>query len=196
MIRKSINEQDQESSWVSASQRGDSQAFNHIVLKWEKTVYNVAVRMLEDREEAAEATQDVFMLAFKNIRRFRNDSRFSTWLYRIVLNHCLSRKRQRPRGIHLSLDDENSGAGTVKEMRIAETQNRELWHSERHEWVTGALLRLPPDLRALVELKFIQEMTFDEVGAILEIPVSTVKSRVYSALELLKTRIGNRRGQL
>ena len=68
------SDQSQENSWISESQRGNAQAFNRLVLKWEKSVYNLAFRMLRDREEAAEATQEVFLLAFKNIRRFRRDS--------------------------------------------------------------------------------------------------------------------------
>jgi len=75
-----LGEQVQETAWVAASQRGDSLAFNRLVLKWERTVFNIALRMLQDREEPAEAAQEIFLLAFKNIRRFRQDSRFSTWI--------------------------------------------------------------------------------------------------------------------
>src|SRR5512146_866188 len=94
------SDQAQEISWISASRRGDTRSFNRLVLKWEKTIYNMALRMLQDREEAAEATQEVFLLAFKSIRRFRGDSKFSTWIYRIVLNHCITRLKQRPPGMH------------------------------------------------------------------------------------------------
>ncbi len=191
MIRDSIDEQMKERSWVSASQRGDTVAFNRLVLKWEKKVYNIAVRMLQNREEAAEATQEVFLLAFKNIGRFRKDARFSTWLFRIALNHCITHARHRPPGIHLSLDDENSGASAMKQMRIAETQVGELMRAEQQNRVLNALLYLQPDQQAVIELKFYQEMTFDEIAAVLSIPVSTIKSRFYSGLETLKTRINN-----
>ncbi len=82
--------QSQESSWISASQNGDTQAFNRLVLRWERNIYNAALRMLQDREEAAEAAQEIFLLAFKSIRSFRRDSKFSTWLYTIARNYCLS----------------------------------------------------------------------------------------------------------
>jgi len=199
-VQDLINERMQESSWVSASQRGDTLAFNRLVLKWEKKVYSIAFRMLQNREEAAEATQEVFLLAFKSIRRFRKDARFSTWLYRIALNHCITHARHRPRGIHLSLDDENSDISTIKQMRVAETQVGDLLHSEQQNRVLKALLHLQPDQQAVIELKFFQEMTFDEIAAILSIPVSTIKSRLYSGLEILKTRINNgacnQRGQI
>ena len=77
----------QESAWVSASQRGDALCFNRLVLKWEKPIYNLCLRMLLDQDEAAESAQEVFCSAFKNIQRFRRDARFSTWLYRIAVNH-------------------------------------------------------------------------------------------------------------
>ena len=186
-----LDEQMQESSWVTASQRGDTLAFNSLVLKWEKKVYNIALRMLHNREEAAEATQEIFLLAFRSIRSFRQDAKFSTWLYRIALNQCTTHARQRPPGIHLSLDDKNGGAGTVKQMRVAETQVGELLRSEQQSKVLEALLHLEPDQQAVIELKFFQEMTFDEISAVLSVPVSTIKSRLYSGLEMLKTRISN-----
>ncbi len=181
----------QESSWVAASQRGDSAAFNRLVLKWEKKVYNIAVRMLQNREEAAEATQEIFLLAFKNIRRFRKDARFSTWLYRIALNHCITQVRHRPPGIHLSIDDTNTDVSAIKQMRVAETQAGQLLRSEQKSRVLEAVMHLQPDQQAVIELKFFQEMTFDEIADILSIPVSTIKSRLYSGLDLLKTRINN-----
>ena len=184
--------QDQENGWVSASQSGDTRAFNFLVMKWEKTVYNVALRMLRDRDEAAEATQEVFLIAFRTIRRFRRDSKFSTWIYRIVLNHCLTRAKQRPPGTHLSLEDENTDSSPAAQLRVAETQVGELMRREQQKRVLTALLHLSPDQHAVIELKFFQERTFEEIAAILEIPLSTIKSRLYSGLEMLKIRLGNK----
>ncbi len=186
------SKQDQENSWVSASQSGDTRAFNCLVLKWEKTVYNVALRMLQDRDEAAEATQEVFLAAFRSIRRFRRDSKFSTWIYRIVLNHCLTRVKQRPQGTHFSLDDESTDSSPAPQLRVAETQVGELIGLELRKRVLAALLHLPPDQHAVIELKFFQDRTFEEIAAILEIPLSTIKSRLYSGLEMLKIRLGSK----
>jgi RNA polymerase sigma-70 factor (ECF subfamily) len=185
-------EQGQEGSWVSASQRGDTLAFNRLVLKWERTVYNVALRMLQDREEAAEATQEVFLSAYKNIRRFRQDSKFSTWLYRIAFNHCVSRARRRPQGTHISLDIEDSSAAPPRQLRIAEHQEGELLQAENRNRIHTALSFLPPDQRAVIELKFFQEQTFEDISAILDVPLSTVKSRLYAGMDLLKVRLSAR----
>src|SRR5262249_43205695 len=99
----------QECAWVTASQRGDAASFNRLVLKWERPIYNLSLRMLRDPDEAAEATQEVFLLAYKNIRRFRLHSQFSTWLYRIAANHCTSRLRKRPQGVQVSLERSAEG---------------------------------------------------------------------------------------
>jgi RNA polymerase sigma-70 factor (ECF subfamily) len=182
--------QDQENSWVVASQRGDTRAFNRLVLKWEKSVYNVALRILRDRDEAAEATQDAFLLAFKGIKRFRNDSKFSTWLHRIIINHCLTRVKQRPPGTHCSLEDETGVENPAPQLRVAGNQVGDLLEREQRERVLSAVWRLPADQQAVIELKFFQELTFEEIALVLEVPLSTIKSRLYSGLEMLKTRLG------
>jgi RNA polymerase sigma-70 factor, ECF subfamily len=186
------SDQEQESSWILASQQGDRRAFNRLVLKWEKAIYNVALRMLHDREDAAEATQEVFLLAFKSIRRFRRDAKFSTWVYRIALNHCLTRLKQRPPGTHFSLDHERKSESPVTQLQVAGGQVRELMEQEQQNRVLFALSHLPPDQQAVIELKFFQERTFEEIAAILETPLSTIKSRLYAGLETLKIRLGSK----
>jgi RNA polymerase sigma-70 factor, ECF subfamily len=184
------SEQAQEDSWVSASRRGDVLAFNRLVMRWEKTIYNVAIRMLRDREEAADASQEIFLLAFKGIRRFRQDSKFSTWLYRIAINHCITRVKQRPSGIHLSLDDDAAVERPAEQLTVAESQAGELLRSEQQRRVLIALSHLQAEQQAVIELKFFQEMTFEEIAQVLDVPLSTIKSRLYTGLEILKTRLG------
>ncbi len=183
--------EEQEGSWIFASQRGDTRAFNRLVLKWEKTIYNVALRMLRDREEASEATQEVFLSAFRSIRRFRRDAKFSTWIYRIALNHCATRLKQRPPGTHFSLDHERADEKPVPQLQVAGSQVGELMQREQRARVMTALSHLPSDQQAVIELKFFQERTFDEIAEILEVPLSTIKSRLYSGLEMLKVRLGS-----
>jgi RNA polymerase sigma-70 factor (ECF subfamily) len=182
----------QEKAWIAASQRGDTMAFNRLVLKWERTIYNVAMRMLQDRDDAAEAAQEVFLLAYQNIRRFRQDAKFSTWLYRIAINHCISRARRRPPGTHVTLDGGNPGAPPPMQLRVTETQEGELLREESRNRVLSALAFLPVEQRAVVELKFFQELTFEDIAAVLQVPLSTIKSRLYSGLEMMKVTLGAR----
>jgi RNA polymerase sigma-70 factor (ECF subfamily) len=178
-----------EAAWVNASQRGDNVAFNRLVLKWEKSIYNLALRMLQNPDEAAEAAQEVFLSAFVSIRRFRSDSRFSTWLYRIAVNHCISRLRKRPPGIHYSLEDREAEAPIEKRMPSSESHEKDFFRAESRGRVRQALVYLSDEQRAIVELKFFQELTFEEIASIIRIPLSTVKSRLYSGLEILKVRL-------
>ena len=191
-VRSASPDHAQEHAWVEASQRGDNLAFNRLVLKWEKTVFNVSLRMLQDRGEAEEATQEVFLSAFKNIRRFRLDAKFSTWIYRIAVNHCISRARRRPPGTHLPLEGAEPGMTPPTQLRVSETQEGRLLEAENQIRVRTALRYLNPEMRAVIELKFFQERTFEEIAEILDIPLSTIKSRLYTGLEVLKVRLGGK----
>jgi RNA polymerase sigma-70 factor (ECF subfamily) len=180
----------QETAWVTASQQGDSLAFNRLVLKWEKSIYNVALRMLQDPEEAAEVTQEVFLAAYKNIRRFRHDAKFSTWLYRIGVNQCITRLRRRPPGLHYSLDDRDSSFEVAGRMQPVESHEAEVLRDESKTHVRRALESLSLEQKAVVELKFFQELTFEQIASVVQVPLSTVKSRLYAGLETLKSRLG------
>jgi len=179
----------QEIHWVKASQRGDVLAFNRLVLKWEKSIYNLNLRMLHDPDEAAETTQEVFLSAFRAIRRFRQTAKFSTWLYRIACNHCVSRLRERPQGLHYSLDDSAPGNPVHQSLPAHESHEGSFLDEEQRRHVRQALMYLSPDQRAVVELKFFQELTFDEIAEVVQLPLGTIKSRLYSGLEILKVKL-------
>ncbi len=183
---------DSQLAWVIAAQNGDSVAFNRLVLKWQQKIYNLSLRLLQDPEEASEATQEAFLLAYKGIRRFRLESQFSTWLFRIASNQCVTRLRKRPAQPPLSIDEE-VGEGTPLSQRLAarDDQEGDLLRQEQQQRVRRAIGALPAEQRLTVELKFFQEMTFEEISSILEAPVSTVKSRFYSGLQGLKSRLGS-----
>jgi len=180
----------QETAWIAACQQGDTVAFNRLVLKWEKPIYNLSLRMLQDRDEAAEAAQEVFCAAFRNIRRFRKDAKFSTWLYRIAVNQCITRLRKRPPGVHLSMDDEGPDAPLKGWTPTTDSHETEMMLQEQRKRVRLALENLPEEQRAIVELKFYQDLTFEEIAAVVEAPLSTIKSRLYAGLAVLKTRLG------
>jgi RNA polymerase sigma-70 factor (ECF subfamily) len=190
-MRSPTADSEQDKSLVLASQNGDVSAFNRLVLKWEKTVFNIALRMLRSQEEAEEAAQEIFFLAYRSIRRFRNDSKFSTWLYRIAINHCLTCIHDRPSGVHFSLDDEESEMPAGGYLQVASSQDKTLLHSEQQSKLLNALARLKPEQKAIIELKFFQDRTFEDIAEMLDQPLSTIKSRMYSGLEMMKARLGN-----
>jgi len=191
--RLSEREQDpvegQEREWIRASQSGNTAAFNHLVLKWERPIYNLALRMMQQPAEAEEVTQEVFFSAYRSIKRFRQDARFSTWLYRIASNKCLTRLRQRPRRSHWSLDDLDTPILDTQQLSQSAGQEDHLLRQEQRDVVLQALQALAAEQRLVVELKFYQDLKFEEIAEALDIPTSTAKSRFYTSLEILKKRL-------
>jgi RNA polymerase sigma-70 factor (ECF subfamily) len=177
----------QEEAWVLASQKGDQLAFNRLVLKWEHRVYNLVLRMLNDPEEAAETTQEVFLAVYRSIKRFKRQAKFSTWIYRIAVNHSISRLRRRP-PVHYSIDDEPF-VQTHQRFSVSGGQETDVLRLERSRGIRESLSRLSSEQRAVIELKVYQEETFESIADILGLPASTVKSRFYSGLGILKGRL-------
>lgn len=179
---------DPESAWVEASRTGDAGAFDRLVRLWERPVYGLARRMLQNPDDAAEATQDIFLSAFSAMPRFRAGARFSTWLFRIASNHCISRLRRRWRWSHQSLPSgECDPAPPVPaQLLITPSHEADLAAKEDRGRVLAALGRLSPEQRLAVELKFYQDLTFEEIAGVAGCPASTVKHRFYTALAILK----------
>ena len=167
---------------IERAARGAVEAFNLLVSRWEKRVYNYLLRITGNREDALDLTQDVFLKAYQNLRKLDDPSRFAPWLYRIAHNeaHSLFRKR-RPEADGAEWGDETgsgvlAGGSTVFPMELTLA-------------VASALDRLSPEQREAVVLKIYQGFKFEEISEILECPVSTVKSRLYTALEILKAEL-------
>ena len=160
---------------------GDTNAFEELVLEDEKKVYNVALRMLNNSEDAADMTQEAFIKAYNSLSGFRGDSKFSVWLTRIVSNLCLDflRSRNRRPTVSLSMEDED---GEDVQLDIADTsQSPEqlLERSLTRESVRRGLQSLPEDYREILLLREIQGLSYDEIAAALDIEVGTVKSRIF-----------------
>ncbi len=187
------SEQSGEASWIAASQRGDAIAFNRLVLKWERSIYNLSLRMLQNPEDAEEATQEVFLRAFRSIRSFRHSASFSTWLYRIAANQCMSRLRKRGNRIVWSLDGEESQTAIDRKLPHQESHENQFLQQETDSKVREALGRLSPEQQLVIELKFFQELTFEEIAEIVQAPLSTVKSRLYGGFEVLKRCLSRHR---
>ena len=160
---------------------GDTNAFEELVLEYEKKVYNVALRILGNSEDAADMTQEAFIKAYNSLSGFRGDSKFSVWLTRIVSNLCLDflRSRNRRPTVSLSMEDDD---GDDVQLDIADTrQSPELLleRSLTRESVRRGLRSLPEDYREILLLREIQGLSYDEIAAALNIEVGTVKSRIF-----------------
>ncbi len=168
---------------IRQAARGSVEAYNLLVSRWEKRIYNYLLRTTGNREDALDLTQDVFLKAYQNLRKLDNQERFAPWLYRIAHNEAYSMfRKRRPEADVEELEPEGTGFGITM-------GGSSVFPIELSLAVASALERLTPDQREAVVLKIYQGFKFEEMSEILSCPVSTVKSRLYTALELLKLEL-------
>ena len=180
---------EQEAAIVRKVLGGDANAFETLVLEYEKNVYNIALRMTGNSEDAADMTQEAFIKAYNSLQSFRGDSKFSVWLYRIVSNVCLDflRSKNRRPTVSLSVEDDD---GEDTQLDVAdESQSPELLLDRKltREGVRRGLDSLPPDYRQILLLREIQGLSYDEIAQALGLEVGTVKSRIFRARKRLCT---------
>jgi RNA polymerase sigma-70 factor (ECF subfamily) len=171
---------------IAKARRGDVEAYNLLVSRWEKRVYNYLLRLVSNREDALDVSQEVFLKAYQSLPKLDDPARFAGWLFRIAHNEAFSLLRRRRPDTEL-----------IGDPRPASTSAR-LLPIELSLAVESALGRLNDDQREAVLLKVYQGFKFEEMAEILGCPVSTVKSRLYTALDLLKTTLAPQilRGEL
>ena len=185
MIFREVEDRD----LILKAQRGDVDAYNLLVSRWEKRVYNYLLRLVRNREDALDLCQDVLLKVYQNLRKLEDPARFSPWMYRIAHNEAYSMlRRKKPED-----DLETSGYDMPSSMGGG------MLPVETALAVDAALRRLTEEQREAVILKVYQGFKFEEMAEILGCPMSTVKSRLYTALDLLKESlapVGNLRSAL
>jgi RNA polymerase sigma-70 factor (ECF subfamily) len=168
---------------IRQAARGSVESYNLLVSRWEKRVYNYLLRITANREDALDLTQDVFLKAYQNLRKLDDAGRFAPWLYRIAHNEAFSMFRKRRPETDV---DELEPTATETKVTVGGSS---VFPMELSLAVSSALGRLSAEQREAVVLKIYQGFKFEEMAEILSCPVSTIKSRLYTALELLKTEL-------
>jgi len=164
-------------------------AFGEIVKRWERKIFALCFGMLLREDEAKDAAQETFIAAYRNLKNFRGDAKVSSWLHRIAVNQCLTTKRRQKTRSESFLDDEESADEKffVAPSRLMPSKTSE--QNERLFLVRQAVNSLPVDLREVIVMKEFEELTFQEISDSLELPLSTVKSRLYTALKQLRMKL-------
>jgi len=166
---------------VTACQRGEREAFDELMERYQRDIYRLCFRYVGNPEDAGDMAQETFIRAYKAIGRFRGQSAFSTWLYRIGVNACLNfRSARRPAAAELPAELPDRGASTL--VRLEE--------EERARELRKAVSELPDRQRATLILKVFHELTHQEVAEILGSSVGTVKANLFHALANLRKRLG------
>jgi RNA polymerase sigma-70 factor (ECF subfamily) len=180
---------------VDRTVHGDTRAYDELVLRWQHVIYNLVYRMLGREHEAEEVCQDAFTAAYLNLKNFRRESKFSSWLYRIAINLSTSHLRKRQRAALESLDEmQERGIPTSVDavlwnMHARTTVEDQVIEQDRARRVRRAVEKLPDDYRVVVILKEYQGLTFKEIAEVLSIPTSTVKTRMYAGLNDMKKHL-------
>jgi RNA polymerase sigma-70 factor (ECF subfamily) len=167
----------------------DPEAFGEIVKRWERKIFALCFGMLAREDDARDAAQETFISAYRNLVNFRGEARVSSWLHRIAVNQCLTMKRRARTRAEEFLDDENNEEERVFVAPAHLSPSRNSEQNERLGIVRQAVGSLPVDLRQVVVMKEFEDMTFQEISETLELPLSTVKSRLYTALKQLKMKL-------
>lgn len=171
---------------VEAAQQGDRDAFGRLVMRYQDRLFNTMLRIAGSREDAADAVQDAFVQAYVKLDSYRGEAQFFTWLYRIAMNVALTRRRRRrPES---SIDHAKDAAGE-EPMDAAAGPNERLLQQERAAQVHGALADLGDSARKILVLRELEGCSYEVIAEILELPVGTVRSRLFRARLQLKEKL-------
>lgn len=176
---------------VARVQKGDSRAFDMLVLKYQHRIFSLISRYVRDADEVQDVAQEAFIKAYKALPNFRGESAFYTWLYRIAINtaknYLVSRSR-RPPGKDVELEDaqyyESGGS-----LRDVESPENVLFGEELKVVVDGAIGALPEDLRTAITLREFDGLSYEDIADIMDCPVGTVRSRIFRARESIEVLV-------
>ena len=172
---------------VERALTGDADAFGELVRRWERRIFALTYGMLGREEDARDATQETFLAAFRNLRGFRGEAKVSSWLHRIAVNQCITRQRRSKVRSESALDEDTDGTSFVTPLSHSPAHMAE--GRQETAAVRRAINSLPVELRQVVVMKEFEELTFREIADALDLPLSTVKSRLYTALKQLQMRL-------
>lgn len=168
---------------------GRTDAYNDLVVRYQRQVYNLAYRMLGNAEDAGDLVQDTFLRAYSALGSFRQDASFLTWLYKIASNLCIDHLRSRKSRGALSLDVEREeGREPASEVRSEAPEDCAVRGSVQ-EVVQRAVMNLPEKYRIVIVLRHMQDMSVEEIANTLDLPAGTVKTHLFRAREMLRERL-------
>ncbi len=176
---------------VAKVQKGDNRAFDMLVLKYQHKIFSLIGRYVRDADEVQDVAQEAFIKAYKALPRFRGESAFYTWLYRIAINtaknHLVSRSR-RPPSSDVEVEDAEyyDGGGALRDLNTPESA---LFGEELKDVIDRAISGLPDDLRTAVTLREFGSMSYEDIAEIMDCPVGTVRSRIFRARESIDKQV-------
>ena len=177
---------------VARSIGGDAESFNQLILRWERPIYALAYRTIGREEDARDVCQETFLRAFRALPGFRGQAKFSSWLYRIALNLCHDWVRRQRRAPIVQLPEGVDPVDLAAAGQPTESIEDLVSRKELSEAVAEAMTLLPEEQRTAIILKEYHGMTFQEIAELQGCPLSTVKTRLYQGLTVLRRHLEKR----
>jgi RNA polymerase sigma-70 factor (ECF subfamily) len=168
--------EDDDAALVRRCVQGERRAFEQLVLKYQKTVFNAALRMLHHSEDARDVAQTVFLKAYEHLADYDPNHRFYSWIYRITLNESINQLNGRRRTAPVPEDEPSDGAGPEQLVEVE-------WSGRR---IQAALMSLKDEYRSVIVLRHYLDCSYEEMAEVLQVPEKTVKSRLFSARQILR----------
>jgi len=168
--------EDSDGLLVERCRDGDQRAFEALVERYQKPVFNAALRMLRNPEDARDVAQTVFLKAFEHLDDYDSSHRFYSWIYRIALNESINVLDRRKRHEPIAADEVDERQGAEDAVESAQVGRR----------VQRALMTIKPEYRSVIVLRHFLDLSYEDIAQILELPEKTVKSRLFTARQLLK----------
>jgi len=177
---------------VARSRGGDVDSFNQLILRWERPIYALAYRVIGREEDARDVCQETFLRAFRALPGFKGQAKFSSWLYRIALNLCHDWVRRQRRAPLVQMPDGVDPAELAADGEPVESIEDLVTRKELGAAVAEAMTLLPEEQRTAIILKEYHGMTFQEIAELQGCPLSTVKTRLYQGLSVLRRHLEKR----
>ncbi len=186
-----MSEREVDQLLVERVQKGDKKAFDVLVLKYQHKIISLVSRYVSDPSEAMDVAQEAFIKAYRALKRFRGDSAFYTWLYRIAINtaknHLVAQSRRPPQSDVDAVDAEQYQIDS--RLKDRGSPEHELLREEIEQTIHDAIADLPEDLRMAISLREMEGMSYEEIATTMECPIGTVRSRIFRAREAIDERL-------
>jgi len=176
----SLGNSDEDADLVDRYLAGDMTAFDELMIRYERQIYRVCYRFVENREDAMDLAQEVFIKAFEHLGSFRRESSLKTWLYRIAMNHCIN---------HVKKHSQDFVEVTEYTGSVRATVQSQLEDREQREQFRRLVKQLPPKQKAILELRINEQLSYEEIARISGRSISTIKASVFFALEKMRKLI-------
>lgn len=171
-----------EQRWVQQVLAGDKQAYAHIINKYKNQLYATILRMTKNPQDAQDLIQDAFIKVYRNLDKYDRSGSFAGWLYRVSINHCMDEfRKKRFATVQVEIDDEMSVNPNHPELVFLK--------KEKSRQLERLIATLPEDERLIILLRYVNDMSYDEIGELMEVPLSTVRNKLHRAKKKMRDTV-------